>query len=347
VPVNLIDLFPTYMSMTGIKDYPGLQLDGGDLMPVLRGEAKAVRTASGAVRDTMYWHFPIGLPQSSVIRKGGWKLRLNNASEANREPPVELFKLYHDNGSVNDLGESENLAETHPEKREELLQELRRWLNEFDAPTTYKVTSNNGGKLPGAEHVPKVLGRESRGGQVLVHLEGGGGKSRVIEAQLLYTANGSDLLRDGRGFEEWCSIRAKIEGNTVVANAPPGMTHGVFYLRDEQGFLITSEPVPPMSAEGAGIGSPGSSFIQDGYAYRPGLLALIVMAESAHRSAVASGQDSAALNTAIAAARSVAAQPVEEKPYALAMRQLRGEIRKLKVPEAARPILNQFKSERW
>jgi hypothetical protein len=43
----------------------------------------------------------------------------------------------------------------------------------------------------------------------------------------------------------------------------------------------------------------------------------------------------------------VAAQPVAEKSYATAIRNLRGAICALDVPEAKLQVMNQFKSSNW
>ena len=346
-PINLVDLFPTYMAMAGVKDYPGLELDGCNLLPIMTGRSKQLFKPDGELRDTLYWHYPIGLPQSSMIRKGEWKLRLNYASEANLEPKVELFKLYNDDGTPNDLGESHNLADSHPEKSKALLDELVKWCEKYDAPATYKVSTNTGKKLPGAERVPKALERSIEGSRVIMRFETGRDKSRVVSGLLLYTTNGSLLLRDSRGGEEWFSVKAKIEGGVASAQAPAGMTHGVFYLRDENGFMVTSEPIPAMSVKGAGIGDPGSSYIKDGYAFRPGMESLINLARQTHVSAVKRKLDTAALDKAIGSAEHLIQQPVEENSYAEMMRTLRREIHALKVPEATRPIINQFVTRKW
>ena len=53
------------------------------------------------------------------------------------------------------------------------------------------------------------------------------------------------------------------------------MTHGVFYLRDENGFLVNSELLPARIKPGSDIWAKGTEFVKDGYAYRPGLISLI------------------------------------------------------------------------
>jgi len=180
-----------------------------------------------------------------------------------------------------------------------------------------------------------------------VRFESSPGKAAVVEAKLLYTTNGSEFLRDKSFYEEWFEAPATIADGIATAIAPPGMTHGVFYLRDENNFLITSVALPPYSGEGANARYVGSEGLTDGYNYRPGLISLINTAVAVESDAKKTRQNVAALDAAIQAAQSVVQTPVEEKPYALAMRNLRKEIRVLDVPEAKLPVLNQFATEKW
>ena len=107
-----------------------------------------------------------------------------------------------------------------------------------------------------------------------------------------------------------------------------------------------SEPVPPYDGPGGKNGR-GTELIEDGYAYRPGLVSLIHTASAAKNNAVAAQLDTTALEAAIESAEAVVKQPVAEEPYALAIRNLRREIRALAVPEAKLPLLNQFDNAKW
>ena len=347
-PINLIDLFPTYMAMAGVETKTELDLDGCNVLPVFLGKESDVTFADGTVRDTLFWHFPSATTSSSIIRKGGWKLRINYAPELNGLSPMMLYKLYNDDGSACDLGEANNLVESHPEKTNAMLAELQEWLVKNDAAMPYKNAQQVGGaRLPGADRVPAVLERQSAGNRLEVLVETGADKSKVVEAKLIYTTNGSKLLLDGgRAKEEWFEAPAEISGGTATAIAPPGMTHGVFYLRDENGFLITSEPLPSIAGPGSNKNA-GSTLIEDGYAFRPGLLSLIDLAISARENAHKAGLDTGRLNQAIQSAKAVVKTPVEEKSYALALRALRNAIKSLDVPEAKLPVLNRFVTEKW
>ena len=346
-PINLLDMLPTYMAMSGTQSERKLDIDGCNVLPLMLGQDDKARFADGRVRDAMFYSFPIENYASSVIRKGDWKMILNHVPEMNGLPEVQLYKLYNSNGSVSDLAEKNNLADTHPEKRNEMLKELRDWLQENGAPLPYRNAHLPGAKLPGSENVPVVVKTGSKGAQVEVRVETGADKAKIVEALLFYTTNGSNELRPNKHFEEWFVAPASVRADGAVATAPPGMTHGIFYLRDENGFGVNSEVLPARIKPGSDIWAKGTEFIKDGYAYRPGLISLINTGLSAEKKVKESGKDSAALTKAIQTARAIVVQPVEEKSYVTAMRNLRRAICALDVPEAHLPALNQFKSSKW
>lgn len=83
----------------------------------------------------LFWHFPAYLesyadggqgfrsrPYSSM-RSGDWKLICNYEDQS-----LELYNLKED------LGETKNLAESRPEKREELYRKLKQWIEQTHAP---------------------------------------------------------------------------------------------------------------------------------------------------------------------------------------------------------------------
>jgi hypothetical protein len=156
------------------------------------------------------------------------------------------------------------------------------------------------------------------------------------------------LLRAGKNAEEWHETPAKIDGARITVEAPPGMTHGVLYLRDENNFMIASEHLPPFSGtpDAIDVSGKGVDVIKDGFAWKPGMLSLIDTARAA--AAAAKNLDHAALDAEIAKAEKVASQPAGEKAYAPAMRSLRQAIRALDVPEAKLAALNWFpKNANW
>lgn len=122
-PVISIDFYPTLLEAAGLEKPEGYLLDGVSLMPLFES------TDGTLDREVLYWHFP-GYPNNawrtspvSVIRWGPWKLM--KFYEGNR---LELYNL------ENDLSEQHNLANEKPEKRRQLHDRLKHWLEQNDAP---------------------------------------------------------------------------------------------------------------------------------------------------------------------------------------------------------------------
>jgi arylsulfatase A-like enzyme len=120
------DFFPTLMEAAGGRadDY---ETDGVSLMPLLR--------QSGSIdRDAIYFYYPHysvqgGTPEGA-IRKGRYKLIIHYEPlllENDRAAALELFDLEED------LGEYHDLAETMPEKTQELFDQYQAWLKSVNA----------------------------------------------------------------------------------------------------------------------------------------------------------------------------------------------------------------------
>jgi arylsulfatase A-like enzyme len=343
--VSLIDLFPTFMAIAGAEEDPQLELDGCNILPVLHGADATPKFTNGTPRKSLYFHYPVETPMASAIRKENWKLYLNIGPGVNPHPVIELFKLTNEDGSDCDVGEKNNLADAEPAKTAELLGELEAWLAEQNAAMPYKNPQFDGA-LEGKDQVASVASRGSDGGTVYVTVDTKGGKTPIESAILIYTTNGSDFLRMNTGSEEWFQAPALVKGNRIEAEAPPGMTHGVFYLRDANNFLITSESLPPVSE--INYSHKDSTYLKDAYFYKPGLISMIKCGESALTHAKQQALDVTALTTALQHATQTAATPVSEEPYAKAIREVRKEIRALKgIPEAELEALNYFPVTDW
>lgn len=346
-PINLIDMLPTYMAMAGKPLPTTLDLDGCNVLPVMLGQEDQAHFSDGTVRDTMCYSFPIEQFAHSVIRKGGWKLLLNHVPEMNGHPEVQLYQLYKPDGSVADRSEQYNLAAAHPELVAQLRQELETWLKQNNAILPYKNAHLPSQKLPGSERVPGVTSTSSHEDALHIRVETGPDKAKLVEALLLYTTNGCADVRDGRHYEEWFIAPATLRPDGADALAPPGTTHSIFYLRDENGFLVTSEPLAARIRPGSDIWAKGSEFIDNVYGYRPGLIALLKTGRSALVNARKASLQAPELAAAIARAEAIAKLPEQEGPYMVAMRNLRYEIKELNVPQAKRFELNQFRSKKW
>jgi len=331
-PINLIDLFPTFMAIGGMEHDGSLNLDGCNIFPVLQGEEPVARFHDGKERDTLYWHYPVLNGAFSTIQRDNWKLMKNTGIHMNPAPEIQLFNLSED------LSETTNLAEQYPEKTRQLLADLDAWMEKYDAGVPYNNAAYEKGDLPGQQAVPAVTDRGSKDDRVWANFETGDGKTEVAQAFFLYTVNG-DLRK---AEEEWFRVPATLSNGRVEAKAQPGMTHGIFCLLDANNFLIYSESVPGWKE--IATSKPVAFALEDGYAYKPGLYALIQLSESALQELNQQGQTAVALKQALSTAKSVYAQPVEVNNDAAAIRQLRNELVKFKgvVPAADTECLHYF-----
>jgi arylsulfatase A len=118
-PVSSCDLFPTLLSMAGIRVDPSPRLDGLDVSRLLQDP-----TAELAPRP-LYFHFPHYYPTTtpvSAIRVGSWKLL-----EYLEDRRVELYDL------AADPRESTDLSQTRPDRAQALRGQLQQWRQDVDA----------------------------------------------------------------------------------------------------------------------------------------------------------------------------------------------------------------------
>lgn len=136
VPITGVDVMPTFAELVGAKLPADQPVDGVSWVPLLSGMHSLGDRA-------IFWHYPLYLNGAnynqvvpvhstdqlywratpcSVIRKGDWKLIQFFESDA-----VELYNLNQD------IAESVDLANSHPEKAAALLRELKEWQKETRA----------------------------------------------------------------------------------------------------------------------------------------------------------------------------------------------------------------------
>jgi arylsulfatase A-like enzyme len=112
------DFYPTILELAGLPARPQQHLDGVSFVPLLKGGQLA--------RAPLYWHYPHygnqGGAPCSAVRDQDWKL-----IEWFEDGRLELFDLR------NDLGETHNVADQHPEKVKALHERLRAWRNDVKA----------------------------------------------------------------------------------------------------------------------------------------------------------------------------------------------------------------------
>lgn len=134
-PITHLDFYPTFKEILNI-DLEKVLFDGTSILPILNGNDLEQRP--------LYWHFPIYLESfagrkddardllfrtrpGAIIRYGDWKLH-----QYFEDGDLELYNLQ------TDIGERNNLAQSHPDKVKELLLLLTQWQRRTDAPIPTK-----------------------------------------------------------------------------------------------------------------------------------------------------------------------------------------------------------------
>jgi len=126
IPVLHVDVFPTLLEIAGAKAPEQQVLDGESLVPLFRNPSATLK------RDAIYQHFPgyLGAGDNTwrttpvgLIQAGDWKLM-----EFFEDGRLELYNLR------DDIGETKNLAQTMPEKTQELHAKLKAWRESIHAP---------------------------------------------------------------------------------------------------------------------------------------------------------------------------------------------------------------------
>ena len=130
-PIVNLDFFPTFKEILKVR-LPEKVLDGESILPILEG--------SSLEKRPLFWHFPIYLQSYD-------KQRDDARDPLFRTRPgsiliFENWKIHHyfeDNGFelynlTDDIGERDNLAESHPEKLKELQALLKQKQEEMNAP---------------------------------------------------------------------------------------------------------------------------------------------------------------------------------------------------------------------
>ena len=233
VMVNGLDLYPTILTLTNSTAPEGKILDGCDLSQLLKqnpSDFQLVRTQSGSVRDTMFWHFPHA-ENSSSIRKGDYKL-FRHYQARSPESVESLYKLYiqHQSNPRGDIEEAKDLSNDLPKKKAILSAELSKMISEMGGREPYFNPA--AADLPKCDQAPTVTGHTQNEDTVTVSLEHHG--SHVEHADLIYSRN------EGR---EWLLASGIIDDDKALFTLPPMTTHYFINLVDENNFLTIYPPL--------------------------------------------------------------------------------------------------------
>jgi len=110
-PVISLDVLPTALAAAGVPVPTNHPLDGVNLLPLVTGQTNALP------RDTLYWRSWGRTFGQSAVRRGDWKLHINNTNAF-----AQLFHLNPDG-----TGEYNNLSTNNPAKLLELMAAFAQW----------------------------------------------------------------------------------------------------------------------------------------------------------------------------------------------------------------------------
>ena len=126
------DFFPSILQMAGIENYSTVQkIDGVSFLPLLKQQKTTIKDRA------LFWHYPNlwgptgpGIGAYSTIRLNDWKLIYYHSDRS-----FELFNI------AQDIGETNNLADSEYEKLKELAERLTDYLKSVNAQMpTDKIT---------------------------------------------------------------------------------------------------------------------------------------------------------------------------------------------------------------
>jgi arylsulfatase A-like enzyme len=130
---TVMDLYPTILSVAGVKAKKNYPLDGTDLKKLLQGKQDKKH------RDDFLMHFPHGEHRANYFttyRKGDWKLIYYYNPDTTGEPSWKLYNL------KDDPYETTDLTENQPEKVASMIELMKERLTEEKA--LYPINKDEG-----------------------------------------------------------------------------------------------------------------------------------------------------------------------------------------------------------
>ncbi|OXU14759.1 sulfatase-like hydrolase/transferase [Sedimentisphaera salicampi] len=121
--VSTLDILPTFLAAAGHEKIQGKPLDGKNLLPMLKQPEKIRK------RSPLFWHFG----DQFAVRDGDWKLvkaRLftKDIISGRKQPLPEKPQLFN---LKNDIGETNDLADKHPEIVQKMMKQHQNWVKEI------------------------------------------------------------------------------------------------------------------------------------------------------------------------------------------------------------------------
>ncbi|WP_298946185.1 sulfatase-like hydrolase/transferase [uncultured Polaribacter sp.] len=235
--VNGMDFYPTILSVTGTTVPNSIlnDLDGVNLNPLLSGQSTTVNKADGSERTDMFFHYANADDEKSksTIRRGDYKLYKKYIDGS-----YEAYRLYNGDALV-DIEEANNVIETMPtDIKESMIAALDAYLKDNNAKFPMWNPDEAAG-LPNRVFVPSVTSTVyNQDNQIVTaNISTESNQVGISKAYLLYVEDGEK--------EEWheSNTAATISGNVITANVPETATKVVFYMVDENGFLVKSQEV--------------------------------------------------------------------------------------------------------
>ena len=238
VVVNGLDLYPTFMALTGEATL-SQNLEGCDLsdlwLQAPQDAGQVLHHQTSAVRDSMFWHFPHSGRVATTLVKDGWKLYKNydylwNDAAAQ---PYSLYQLYDSNGAPVDEGEMTDLINAQTAVANAMIPELEIWIEEVDARPMYLNPQK--GTLPLSDQSLTILGSDHD--DTVAWVSWNTDRAQLKYLDLLYTKSAT-----ADGNEEWFKLTVPFthsQGWAEVA-IPDGAQSFFFTLVDENNFFVSS-----------------------------------------------------------------------------------------------------------
>ena len=252
-----IDFLPTFAKLGGCTKLGDRMLDGCDQQELLMG-----RSSVGARND--YFYFCMN--ELHAVRKGPWKLHLADRRQAYgyvKDKGSKGFELYN---LQEDIGESSNVAEKHPEIVKELMLHATSvpW-PDVKPDGTIALSAASGKKLDelkSGEWNAHGLSADSKA-EIIRALENGVSEKIIPGGALLVMHRGEVILREARGVCEVESQRPfEVTTPCRIASITKPHTATLLVMLTEQGLLELDKPIDKYLPEFKNIHMRGSPAVR-------------------------------------------------------------------------------------